>query len=35
VKYLSRLTAVETLAEVGDGQGAGAVAFGYSWYAGI
>ena len=35
VKYLSRLTAVETLADVGDGQGAGAVAFGYSWYAGI
>ena len=35
VKYLSRLTAVETLADVGDGQGAGAVAYGYSWYAGI
>ena len=35
VKYLSRLTAVETLAGVGNGQGAGAVDFGYSWYAGI
>jgi DMSO/TMAO reductase YedYZ molybdopterin-dependent catalytic subunit len=35
VKYLSRITAVETLADVGDGQGAGAVAYGYSWYAGI
>jgi DMSO/TMAO reductase YedYZ molybdopterin-dependent catalytic subunit len=35
VKYLSRITAVESLADVGDGLGAGAVAYGYSWYAGI
>ena len=35
VKYLSRISAVETLADVGDGRGAGAVTYGYSWYAGI
>jgi DMSO/TMAO reductase YedYZ molybdopterin-dependent catalytic subunit len=35
VKYLSRLSVVSTLADVGDGQGSGAVAYGYSWYAGI
>jgi len=35
VKYLSRITAVETLADVGDGLGSGAPSAGYSWYAGI
>jgi DMSO/TMAO reductase YedYZ molybdopterin-dependent catalytic subunit len=35
VKYLSRITAVETLADVGDGLGSGAPSVGYSWYAGI
>lgn len=35
VKYLRRLTAVETLADVGDGLGSGAPSVGYSWYAGI
>ena len=35
VKYLARISAVETLADIGDGQGSGAPAAGYSWYAGI
>ena len=35
VKYLSRITAVESLANVGDGLGSGAPSVGYSWYAGI
>lgn len=35
VKYLSRMTAVESLATVGDGLGSGAPSVGYSWYAGI
>ena len=35
VKYLSRITVVDSLASVGDGLGSGAPSAGYSWYAGI
>jgi DMSO/TMAO reductase YedYZ molybdopterin-dependent catalytic subunit len=35
IKFLSRISAVETLADIGDGRGAAAPAYGYSWYAGI
>jgi DMSO/TMAO reductase YedYZ molybdopterin-dependent catalytic subunit len=35
VKYLARITAVETLAGIGDGLGSSAPSAGYSWYAGI
>jgi DMSO/TMAO reductase YedYZ molybdopterin-dependent catalytic subunit len=34
-KYLSRISAVESLAGVRDGLGSAAPAYGYSWYAGI
>lgn len=35
VKFLSRITAVDTVKNIGDGQGSPAPAAGYSWYAGI
>jgi DMSO/TMAO reductase YedYZ molybdopterin-dependent catalytic subunit len=35
VKYLQRLTFVDSLKNVGDGKGSAAPAAGYSWYAGI
>jgi DMSO/TMAO reductase YedYZ molybdopterin-dependent catalytic subunit len=35
VKYLTQLTVVDSLADVGDGRGSSAPAAGYSWYAGI
>jgi DMSO/TMAO reductase YedYZ molybdopterin-dependent catalytic subunit len=35
IKYLARLSAVDTLAGVRDGRGSNSPASGYSWYAGI
>lgn len=35
IKYLTQLTVVDSLANVGDGLGSGAPSVGYSWYAGI
>jgi DMSO/TMAO reductase YedYZ molybdopterin-dependent catalytic subunit len=35
LKYLSRITVTDTVADVGDGLGGGAPEAGYSWYAGI
>ena len=35
VKFLSRITLVDSLKNVGDGKGSISPAFGYSWYAGI
>jgi DMSO/TMAO reductase YedYZ molybdopterin-dependent catalytic subunit len=35
VKYLSRISVVETLKDIGQGLGSGAPEAGYSWYAGI
>jgi DMSO/TMAO reductase YedYZ molybdopterin-dependent catalytic subunit len=35
IKYLTQLTVVDSLADVGDGLGSGAPSAGYSWYAGI
>jgi DMSO/TMAO reductase YedYZ molybdopterin-dependent catalytic subunit len=35
VKYLARISVVDTLADVGDGLGSASPAWGYSWYAGI
>lgn len=35
VKFLSRITLVDSLKNVGDGRGSISPAFGYSWYAGI
>jgi DMSO/TMAO reductase YedYZ molybdopterin-dependent catalytic subunit len=35
IKYLARLSAVDSLAGVGDGLGSNGPADGYSWYAGI
>jgi len=35
VKYLQKITVVNSLKNVGDGRGSGAPSFGYSWYAGI
>lgn len=35
IKYLTQLTVVDSLANVGDGLGSGAPSAGYSWYAGI
>jgi DMSO/TMAO reductase YedYZ molybdopterin-dependent catalytic subunit len=35
VKFLSRITLVDSLKNVGDGRGSISPAYGYSWYAGI
>ena len=35
VKYLSRITVVDTVKDIGTGLGSSAPDFGYSWYAGI
>ena len=35
VKYLSRITVVDSLKDIGEGLGSSAPEFGYSWYAGI
>jgi DMSO/TMAO reductase YedYZ molybdopterin-dependent catalytic subunit len=35
LKYLSRITVTDTVADVGEGLGGGAAEAGYSWYAGI
>jgi DMSO/TMAO reductase YedYZ molybdopterin-dependent catalytic subunit len=35
VKYLSRITVVDTLAHIGKGLGSWSPEIGYSWYAGI
>ncbi len=35
VKFLSRITVVDSVAELGDGQGSPSPSGGYSWYAGI
>ncbi|MGH6628203.1 MAG: molybdopterin-dependent oxidoreductase, partial [Burkholderiales bacterium] len=35
VKYLSRITVVDTVKNIGKGLGSAAPEFGYSWYAGI
>ena len=35
VKYLHKITAVDSLKHVGDGRGSAQPAWGYSWYAGI
>jgi len=35
VKYLQKLTFVDSLKNVGDGRGSASPAAGYSWYAGI
>ena len=35
VKFLSRITLVDSLKNVGDGKGSISPAYGYSWYAGI
>jgi DMSO/TMAO reductase YedYZ molybdopterin-dependent catalytic subunit len=35
VKFLSRITLVDSLKNVGDGKGSISPSFGYSWYAGI
>jgi DMSO/TMAO reductase YedYZ molybdopterin-dependent catalytic subunit len=35
IKFLSRITAVESLANVEDGLGSNSPSAGYSWYAGI
>jgi DMSO/TMAO reductase YedYZ molybdopterin-dependent catalytic subunit len=35
VKYLSRITVVDTVKNIGKGLGSAAAEFGYSWYAGI
>jgi DMSO/TMAO reductase YedYZ molybdopterin-dependent catalytic subunit len=35
VKYLHRLTFVDSMKNVGDGRGSAAPSYGYSWYAGI
>ena len=35
VKYLSRISVVETVKNIGTGLGSSAPEFGYSWYAGI
>jgi DMSO/TMAO reductase YedYZ molybdopterin-dependent catalytic subunit len=35
VKYLRKLTFVDSLKHVGDGRGSASPAAGYSWYAGI
>jgi DMSO/TMAO reductase YedYZ molybdopterin-dependent catalytic subunit len=35
VKYLSRITVVDSLKDIGKGLGSAAPEFGYSWYAGI
>jgi DMSO/TMAO reductase YedYZ molybdopterin-dependent catalytic subunit len=35
LKFLARITVVDSLRDVGDGQGSAAPGIGYSWYAGI
>jgi DMSO/TMAO reductase YedYZ molybdopterin-dependent catalytic subunit len=35
VKYLARITVVDTLKDVGTGLGSASPDYGYSWYAGI
>jgi hypothetical protein len=35
VKYLHKITAVDSLKHVGDGRGSAQPAWGYSWFAGI
>ena len=35
VKYLHKLTFVDSLKHVGDGRGSASPSLGYSWYAGI
>ncbi len=35
VKYLSQISVVDTLNDIGNGSGSSAVDYGYSWYAGI
>lgn len=35
VKYLSRISVVDTVKDIGEGLGSAAPEFGYSWYAGI
>jgi DMSO/TMAO reductase YedYZ molybdopterin-dependent catalytic subunit len=35
VKYLQKITVVESMKHVGDGRGSAEPAAGYSWYAGI
>jgi DMSO/TMAO reductase YedYZ molybdopterin-dependent catalytic subunit len=35
VKYLHKLTLVDSMKHVGDGRGSASPSYGYSWYAGI
>jgi hypothetical protein len=35
IKYLQKITAVDSLKNVGDGRGSASPSVGYSWYAGI
>ncbi|HWY43598.1 MAG TPA: hypothetical protein VNX66_08880 [Candidatus Sulfotelmatobacter sp.] len=35
IKYLQKITAVDSLKNVGDGRGSPSPSVGYSWYAGI
>jgi len=35
VKYLARISVVDTLTDIGDGLGSASPGWGYSWYAGI
>lgn len=35
LKYLARISVVDSLKDIGDGTGSAAPGIGYSWYAGI